>query len=162
MPVFDKSTDYLALTQSLNKSMKELQSNLEFESQEYLQKLELFVSSEKKLSKEIEANGANLLRRRNEKLSRKQLKKFISIHPNVPQGKQGLDSFVPMKRDPEVVQVDGREQLHAGFTDFNQRLNFAETSPLHGKFPSAKDTKAQITQNFQKPSEIPLCIAERS
>ena len=67
-----------------------------------MRNLELFVSSEKKLSKEIETNGANLLRRRNEKLSRKQLKKFISIHPNVPQSKQ-IDSFVPMKRDLEVA-----------------------------------------------------------
>ena len=74
-----------------------------------MQSLELFVSSEKKLSKEIEANGANLLRKRNEKLSRKQLKKFISIHPNVPQSKQGLDSFVPMKRDPEVNLVDQKD-----------------------------------------------------
>ena len=84
-----------------------------------MQKLEQFVSSEKKLSEEIEANGANLLRKRNEKLSRKQLKKFISIHPNVPQSKQGLDSFVPMNKDLEVAQVNQTEQLHAGFTDFN-------------------------------------------
>ena len=142
--------------------MKQLQSNLEIESQQYLQNLELFVSSEKKLSKEIEANGANLLRKRNEKLSRKQLKKFISIHPNVPQSKQGLDSFVPMKRDPEVNLVDQKDQLHTGFTDFNQRLNFAEISPLHGKFPSSKDKRAQSTQNFEKSSEIPLAIAEDS
>ena len=113
-----------------------------------MQKLELFVSSEKKLSKEIEANGQNLIRKRNEKLSRKQLKKFISIHPNVSQDKQGYDGFVQTKRDTEVVKFDQKEQLHTGFIDFNQRLNFAETSPLHGKFPSAKDTKALITQNF--------------
>lgn len=68
-----------------------------------MQKLEQFVSSEKKLSEEIEANGANLLRKRNEKLSRKQLKKFISLHPNVPQGKQSSDSLVPLKRDLEGV-----------------------------------------------------------
>ena len=40
VPVFDKSTDYFALVSSLNERMKELQANLELQSDNYLQNLE--------------------------------------------------------------------------------------------------------------------------
>ena len=77
MPVFDKSTDYFALASSLNQRMKELQANLELQSDNYLQNLEQVVQSEQKLNKEIQLNEEKLLRKRDEKLSRKQLNKFM-------------------------------------------------------------------------------------
>ena len=38
-----------------------------------------------------------------------------------------------------MIQNGLKEPQHDGVTDFNQRLSFAETSPLHGKFPTSKD-----------------------
>ena len=46
-----------------------------------------------------------------------------------------------------MIQNGLKEPLHEGAADFNQRLNFAETSPLHGKFPTSKDFSPQITSN---------------
>jgi len=51
--------------------MLKLQAELEFESSDYLEQLELVIRSEKKLSKEIKSNEARLLRKRDEKMSRK-------------------------------------------------------------------------------------------
>ena len=47
-----------------------------------------------------------------------------------------------------MIQNGLRESLHDNVTDFNQRLNFAETSPLHGKFPTSKDLSPKIASNF--------------
>ena len=71
VPVFDKSVDYITLVGSQNERMLKLQESLEFESTSYLYHLESVIRSEKKMSKEIKSNEEKLLRKREDKLSRK-------------------------------------------------------------------------------------------
>ena len=73
VPVFDKSMDYLTLVKQQNQRMRSLQANLEFESDKYLELLELVVEVERKLNFEIHLNEAKFLRKRDEKFTRKQL-----------------------------------------------------------------------------------------
>ena len=73
VPVFDKSMDYLTLVKQQNQRMRSLQANLEFESDKYLELLELVVEVERKLNSEIHLNEAKFLRKRDEKFTRKQL-----------------------------------------------------------------------------------------
>ena len=73
VPVFDKSMDYLTLVKQQNQRMRSLQANLEYESDKYLELLELVVKVERKLNSEIQLNEAKFLRKRDEKFTRKQL-----------------------------------------------------------------------------------------
>ena len=61
-----------------------------------------------------------------------------------------------------MIQNGLKESLHDNVTDFNQRLNFAETSPLHGKFPTSKDLSPKITSNFQKASNTRPQMSENA
>ena len=127
------------------------------------------------MAKEIKASEAKLLRKRDDKLSRKQLNKFMSIHPNSMQNQLKVDlnaipertgqsidhndqkvhSYMPISMSNNVL-ADEPQPSRTSMLYTNQQVpNVAETSPLHGKFPSKVSQSPPITSASLLKSALP-------
>ena len=104
VPVFDKSVDYVDKVREQMEVLQKVQSLHEDHAVDYLSMFKQVVRSQKRLKTKIAQNEERLLqRKREEKLSRKELQKMISLHPNPAAAPAANDGSAAMLNLHDVI-----------------------------------------------------------